>query len=183
MLVRAVTWSLAEYEAAFAGLPECIARRGHIRLGRAGRRSSLLRRLDRLTVSRHGNLLICLQPERGFVTDRKSGYHDPNLPPRHGYIAFYLWLREQARIDALIHLGAHGTLEWLPGKATALSDACAPRALLGPLPVIYPFIVNDPGEAAQAKRRISAVTIGHNTPPLVETGSSPALARDRAPAG
>jgi len=128
-----------------------------------------------LPVSQLGNLLICLQPERGHLTDRKSAYHDPNLPPRHAYIAFYLWLRERARIDALIHLGAHGTLEWLPGKATALSEACAPRALLGPVPVVYPFIVNDPGEAAQAKRRICAVTIGHNTPPLIETGSSPAL--------
>jgi len=126
-------------------------------------------------ISQYGNFLICLQPERGHLTDRKASYHDPNLPPCHSYIAFYLWLREQAGIDALIHLGAHGTLEWLPGKAVALSDACGPRALLGPLPVIYPFIVNDPGEAAQAKRRLSAVTIGHNTPPLVETSSSPAL--------
>ena len=128
-----------------------------------------------LTVSQYGNLWLCLQPERGHLTDRKAAYHDPNLPPRHAYIAFYLWLQEEAGIDALIHLGAHGTLEWLPGKATALSQTCAPRALLGPLPVVYPFIVNDPGEAAQAKRRISAVTIGHNTPPLMATEPSPAL--------
>ncbi len=109
------------------------------------------------------------------MTDRKSSYHDPNLPPRHGYIAFYLWLREAAGIDALIHLGAHGTLEWLPGKAVALSANCAPQVLAGPTPVIYPFIVNDPGEAAQAKRRIAAITIGHNTPPLTETDSSSPL--------
>ncbi len=170
-----ITWSLAEYEAAFAGLPEFLRVAVTSAWGAPKDDQAFCGGSMALPVARHGNLLICLQPERGFVTDRKSSYHDPNLPPRHGYIAFYLWLREQARIDALIHLGAHGTLEWLPGKATALSDACAPRALLGPLPVIYPFIVNDPGEAAQAKRRISAITIGHNTPPLVETVSSPAL--------
>jgi cobaltochelatase CobN len=128
-----------------------------------------------LPISQHGNLFIGLQPERGFLTNRKAGYHDPNLPPRHAYIAFYLWLRQCACIDALIHLGAHGTLEWLPGKAAALSEACAPRALLGPVPVIYPFIVNDPGEAAQAKRRLAAVTIGHNTPPLIGTSPSPSF--------
>ena len=83
-------------------------------------------------------------------------YHDGALPPRHAYVAFYLWLREIERIDALVHVGAHGTLEWLPGKAVALSATCAPRAALGALPVIYPFIVNNPGEAAQAKRRTSA---------------------------
>lgn len=75
-------------------------------------------------------------------------------------MAFYLWLRQRS-VDALVHVGAHGTLEWLPGKSVALSDACWPEALTGAMPVIYPFIVNDPGEAAQAKRRISAVTIGH----------------------
>jgi cobaltochelatase CobN len=124
----------------------------------------------RLRIRRAGNLIIAVQPDRGRRDSRKAEYHDANLPPRHSYIAFYIWLREVARIDALIHLGTHGTLEWLPGKAVALGEDCAPEAVLGPVPVIYPFIVNDPGEAAQAKRRIAAVTIGHMTPPLSEAG-------------
>jgi cobaltochelatase CobN len=168
-------WPLSEYEAAFARLPEAFREAVASAWGSPAEDPAFASGAIALPVSAYGNLLICLQPERGHLTDRKAAYHDPNLPPRHAYIAFYLWLRELARIDALIHLGAHGTLEWLPGKATALSEACAPRALLGPVPVVYPFIVNDPGEAAQAKRRISAVTIGHNTPPLIETASSPAL--------
>ncbi len=113
-----------------------------------------------------GGALIALQPERGEASTRADDYHDLSRTPRHAYVAFYLWLRGQA--DALIHMGAHGTLEWLPGKSVALSDTCWPQALLGDLPVIYPFIVNDPGEAAQAKRRLSAVTLGHLPPPLAD---------------
>jgi cobaltochelatase CobN len=113
-----------------------------------------------------GHALIAVQPERGQRVDRAAEYHDPRRSPRHGYVAFYLWLRHVAGCDALIHMGAHGTLEWLPGKSVALSAACWPDALLGPMPVIYPFIVNNPGEAAAAKRRLGAVTIGHMTPPI-----------------
>lgn len=127
-----------------------------------------------------GHLLIALQPDRGRHLDRKASYHDPNLPPCHAYIAFYLWLRHMAAIHALIHCGTHGTLEWLPGKAVALDATCAPEAVLGPVPVVYPFIVNNPGEAAQAKRRIAAVTIGHLTPPLVAAGTHGALAEIEA---
>ncbi|PRY86872.1 cobaltochelatase subunit CobN [Donghicola tyrosinivorans] len=114
-----------------------------------------------------GNGLVALQPERGDVAVRDDDYHDLSRTPRHSYVAFYLWLRAQS--DALVHIGAHGTLEWLPGKSVALSDACWPEALIRDLPVIYPFIVNDPGEAAQAKRRIAAVTIGHLPPPMAQT--------------
>jgi cobaltochelatase CobN len=117
---------------------------------------------------RLGASLVALQPDRGHAATRAGDYHDGALAPRHAYVAFYLWLREVERVDALVHVGAHGTLEWLPGKAVALSETCAPRAVLGALPVIYPFIVNNPGEAAQAKRRTSAVTLGHLTPPLVQ---------------
>ncbi len=106
----------------------------------------------------------------------KPSYHDPDLPPRHAYVAFYLWLREIERIHAMIHLGTHGTLEWLPGKSVALSPSCFPAALLQGLPVIYPFIVNNPGEAACAKRRLGAVTIGHLTPPLKSAGHGDAAA-------
>lgn len=124
----------------------------------------------RLPILRCGKVLVLLQPDRGALGDRKSGYHDVNCPPNHAYIALYAWLRESERIDAMIHLGTHGTLEWLPGKALALSNACWPEAVLGPLPMVYPFIVNNPGEAVQAKRRLAAVTIGHLTPPLSAAG-------------
>ena len=113
-----------------------------------------------------GNALIALQPERGATISRDADYHDISRVPCHSYVAFYLWLQKGFGTKAIIHIGAHGTLEWLPGKAVALSDECWPEALVGNLPVIYPFIVNDPGEAAQAKRRISAVTLGHIPPPL-----------------
>ena len=105
-----------------------------------------------------GKLVIALQPDRGARAERRETYHDADAPPRHFYVAFYLWLRHRAPIDALIHLGTHGTLEWLPGKSAMLGEDCAPEVVLGPTPLIYPFIVNDPGEAAQAKRRACAVT-------------------------
>ena len=116
-----------------------------------------------------GNALIALQPERGLKADRDADYHDISRTPCHAYVAFYLWLQKTIQADAIIHVGAHGTLEWLPGKAVALSDSCWPEVLAGHLPVIYPFIVNDPGEAAQAKRRIGAVTLGHIPPPLKQS--------------
>ena len=137
------------------------------RLGRARRTIPLVRDgALRFAALRRGTTLIALQPERGEVTTRGDDYHDLARTPRHSYVAFYLWLRAQG-IHALVHIGAHGTLEWLPGKSVALSGDCWPEALTGPTPVIYPFIVNDPGEAAQAKRRIGAVTIGHLPPPMV----------------
>jgi cobaltochelatase CobN len=123
-----------------------------------------------LPVLRCGKVLVLLQPDRGARSDRKSGYHDVHCPPCPAYVALYAWLREIEKIDALVHLGTHGTLEWLPGKALALSAECWPEAVLGALPVIYPFIVNNPGEAVQAKRRLGAVTIGHLTPPLSAAG-------------
>jgi cobaltochelatase CobN len=134
----------------------------------------------RFRAVRRGNLIIALQPARDATPDRKARYHDPDAPPCHGYLAFYRALRETARIDALIHLGTHGTTEWLPGKAVALSPACWPRLVTQGLPVVYPYVVDDPGEAAPAKRRLSAITLGHLPPPLAETGPSGevALLRD-----
>ncbi len=117
-----------------------------------------------------GHVLVALPPDRGRAAERRADYHDPSLPPRHALVAFGLWLRHVAKVDALVHMGAHGTLEWLPGKAIALTAECFPEIVTGPLPVIYPFIVSNPGEAAQAKRRIAAVTIGHLPPPLVAGG-------------
>ncbi|GLQ79504.1 cobaltochelatase subunit CobN [Mesorhizobium huakuii] len=117
-----------------------------------------------------GNITVALAPDRGRSADRRADYHDPTLPPRHALIAFGLWLRKSLGAHALIHVGAHGTLEWLPGKTVALSQSCFPEIVTGPLPVIYPFIVSNPGEAAQAKRRIAAVTLGHLPPPLTGAG-------------
>jgi cobaltochelatase CobN len=113
---------------------------------------------------------VALPPDRGRGSDRRADYHDPHLPPRHALVAFGLWLQHVAGVDAIIHMGAHGTLEWLPGKAVALTAACFPEIVTGALPVIYPFIVSNPGEAAQAKRRIAGVTIGHLPPPLTAGG-------------
>ncbi|MEM7567247.1 MAG: cobaltochelatase subunit CobN, partial [Pseudomonadota bacterium] len=115
-----------------------------------------------------GNAVLAAQPPRALDEDAASAaHHDPAIPPTHAYIAFHAWLRARDP-HAIVHFGTHGSLEWLPGKATALSGTCWPEALLGAVPLVYPFVVNDPGEAAQAKRRLSAVTIGHLTPPLAD---------------
>jgi cobaltochelatase CobN len=134
----------------------------------------------RFRIVRFGKLAIALQPARDATPDRKARYHDPDAPPGHAYLAFYLGLREALRADALIHLGTHGTTEWLPGKAVALSASCWPRLAIGALPVIYPYVVDDPGEAAPAKRRLSALTLGHLPPPLAasEAAGEAALLRD-----
>lgn len=120
-----------------------------------------------------GNVTAALAPDRGRSADRRGDYHDPTLPPCHELLAFGLYIREELGTQALIHLGAHGTLEWLPGKPVALTPNCFPQIMIGALPIIYPFIVSNPGEAAQAKRRINAVTLGHLTAPLIEAGLDP----------
>jgi len=115
---------------------------------------------------RLGETFVGIQPARGFNLDLLANYHDPDLVPPHSYLAFYFWLRHCYQIDAIIHVGKHGNLEWLPGKGNALSATCWPDVILGPLPHFYPFIVNDPGEGAQAKRRTQAVIIDHLMPPM-----------------
>lgn len=120
---------------------------------------------------RCGNIAICLQPARGYNIDPASSYHDPDLPPPHGYLAFYVWLRQAFGAHAVVHMGKHGNLEWLPGKALALSASCFSEVALGPLAHLYPFIVNDPGEGTQAKRRAQAVIVDHLTPPLTRAES------------
>ena len=124
-----------------------------------------------IPVHRLGNAAIAIQPARGYNIDPVDSYHSPDLVPPHNYFAFYFWVREVFDAHAVIHLGKHGNLEWLPGKAVALSKECLPEAALGPLPNIYPFIVNDPGEGTQAKRRSQAVIIDHLTPPLTRAES------------
>ena len=120
--------SLDDYRRLFATLPEAsrakvIEAWGDPEDDPAVRGGTFTHRL-----ARHGNIILAIQPDRGSSLDRKADYHDPDLPPRHAYVAFYLWLREMERIDAMIHLGTHGTLEWLPGKAVALSASCVPAA-------------------------------------------------------
>ncbi|MGR3491118.1 MAG: cobaltochelatase subunit CobN, partial [Shimia sp.] len=125
----------------------------------------------KLSIHRFGNAIVGLQPARGYNIDPEETYHAPDLVPPHGYLAFYIWLREHWGADAIVHMGKHGNLEWLPGKALALSEECFPEAVLGPMPHIYPFIVNDPGEGTQAKRRAQAVIVDHLTPPLTRAES------------
>ncbi|MBA9029845.1 cobaltochelatase subunit CobN [Rhizobium leguminosarum] len=124
-----------------------------------------------LPFARFGEVLVGIQPARGYNIDPKESYHSPDLVPPHGYLAFYAFLRREFGAHAVIHMGKHGNLEWLPGKALALSESCYPEAILGPLPHLYPFIVNDPGEGTQAKRRSAAVIIDHLTPPLTRAES------------
>ncbi|AGK59098.1 cobalt chelatase subunit CobN [Hyphomicrobium denitrificans 1NES1] len=167
-----ISWSLDAYKSAFRKLPQGFQDLVMSAWGAPEEDAFCVGGAFPFRAAHFENLIVGLQPERGQPQDRKAEYHDPNTPPRHSYVAFYLWLRHVAKIDALIHLGAHGTLEWLPGKAVAGSETCAPRAILGSLPLVYPFIVNDPGEAAQAKRRIAAVTLGHLPPPMTDAGIS-----------
>jgi cobaltochelatase CobN len=123
-----------------------------------------------------GNVLVAIQPPRGYGEDPVGIYHDPELPPTHHYLACYRWLDAVWGADAIVHLGKHGTLEWLPGKMLALSPACAPDAALGDIPLVYPFVVNDPGEGVQAKRRAHAVIVDHLVPPMMRADSYDELA-------
>ena len=123
------------------------------------------------------NLVILVQPPRGFGQNPVAIYHDPDLPPSHHYLATYLWLRHDFGAHAAVHLGKHGNLEWLPGKTLGLSASCGPDAALGDLPLIYPFLVNDPGEGTQAKRRAHAVLVDHLIPPMARAETYGDIAR------
>jgi len=164
------TLSLGDYARLVAALPADAMNRIEAAWGTAAADPDVHEGAFRFKARAFGNVLIVLPPDRGRADQRRADYHDPSLPPRHALLALGLWLRRRAKVDALVHIGAHGTLEWLPGKAVALTPSCYPELLVGPLPVVYPFIVSNPGEAAQAKRRIAAVTIGHLPPVLVANG-------------
>ena len=161
-----ITWPLEEYRAALATLSQTLRNDLDAAWGAPETDPDMQDGAFHFAAIRAGKLLMALQPERSHRATRDDDYHDLTRVPRHAYVAFYLWLRSQD-LHAMIHMGAHGTLEWLPGKSVALSGDCWPQALTGALPVIYPFIVNDPGEAAQAKRRLGAVTLGHLPPPML----------------
>ena len=130
-----------------------------------------------LACLRFGNVVLMIQPPRGFGENPVAIYHDPDLPPSHHYLAAYRWLAGDFRADAIVHLGKHGTLEWLPGKGLGLSAQCAPDAVLGDLPLVYPFIVNDPGEGTQAKRRGHAVIVDHLVPPMARADTYGEMAK------
>ncbi|MFN9561096.1 MAG: cobaltochelatase subunit CobN [Dolichospermum sp.] len=153
--------SAAEYQKYFATLPANIQQEIIERWG-------TVETIQNLAISgiKFGNIFVGIQPSRGYDLDPSLNYHAPDLEPTHNYLAFYHWLRESLAADAIIHLGKHGNLEWLPGKSVALSNNCYPEIALGPMPHLYPFIVNDPGEGSQAKRRAQAVIIDHLTPPM-----------------
>jgi cobaltochelatase CobN len=166
----------SDYAAFFATLPRSVQDAVNARWG-APERDPFFResRLDcgsfAIPAFRLGKVALGLQPARGYNIDPAASYHAPDLVPPHGYLAFYAWLADGFRADAVVHMGKHGNLEWLPGKAVALSAECFPEAALGPMPHLYPFIVNDPGEGTQAKRRAQAVIIDHLTPPLTRAES------------
>lgn len=158
------TLPLAEYRRFFAGLPEAVQQAICDRWGAPDRYAP--QGEFAIAGIRLGNVFVGIQPARGYDLDPALNYHAPDLEPPHTYLAFYYWLRSRFGAQAIAHLGKHGNLEWLPGKSVALAESCFPEAVFGPMPHLYPFIVNDPGEGSQAKRRAQAVILDHLTPPL-----------------
>ncbi|MGO8036102.1 cobaltochelatase subunit CobN [Rhizobium leguminosarum] len=165
------TLSLSLYNSFLESLPDKIQDEVRDRWGNPQDDPYFREGVFALPFARFGEVLVGIQPARGYNIDPKESYHSPDLVPPHGYLAFYAFLRREFGAHAIIHMGKHGNLEWLPGKALALSETCYPEAILGPLPHLYPFIVNDPGEGTQAKRRTAAVIIDHLTPPLTRAES------------
>ena len=159
---------LAEYQEYFATLPQQVQDGICNRWGLAtGEKTELLTaNLFPIPGIQFGNVFVGIQPSRGYEIDPSLNYHAPDLEPTHNYLAYYYWLRQNFGAQAIIHAGKHGNLEWLPGKSVALSSNCYPEVALGAMPNFYPFIVNDPGEGSQAKRRSQAVIIDHLTPPM-----------------
>ena len=161
-----VALSLADYRAAFAAIPDDARAAMLERWGDPQADPFVRDGAFRLAVHRFDHVALAVQPARGYNIDPKASYHDPALPPPHAYLAFHIWLDRHFDAQAVVHVGKHGNLEWLPGKAVSLSEICFPEICAGPVPQLYPFIVNDPGEGTQAKRRIGAVIVDHLTPPL-----------------
>ena len=161
---------LATYQAWYSTLPEVGRARLEQRWGPPQADPSLTSQGFPVAGLQFGQVSLLLQPERGYDRDPSLNYHCPDLPPPHAYLARYVWLRQVARVQVICHVGKHGNLEWLPGKGLGLSASCFPEWALGPMPHLYPFIVNDPGEGSQAKRRSQAVILDHLTPPLGRAG-------------
>ncbi|HWG27673.1 MAG TPA: cobaltochelatase subunit CobN [Actinospica sp.] len=168
---------LRDYEAWFAALPDELRERIREHWGEAPGQLYVDGEEIVLASLTFGNVVLMIQPPRGFGENPIAIYHDPDLPPSHHYLAAYRWLSNSFGADALLHLGKHGTLEWLPGKGLGMSASCAPDAVLGEIPLIYPFIVNDPGEGTQAKRRAHATVIDHMIPPMARADAYGELAK------
>lgn len=166
-----IALAIADYAQAFDALPQAVRNAVSERWGAAEADPFVRDGAFRLAVHRFGNIAVAVQPARGYNVDPKATYHDPALVPPHAYLAFHFWLNRHFGAHAVVHVGKHGNLEWLPGKALALSETCFPEICAGPVPQLYPFIVNDPGEGTQAKRRIGAAIVDHLTPPLTRAES------------
>ncbi|ACO47838.1 cobaltochelatase subunit CobN [Deinococcus deserti] len=171
----------ATYEQWFAELPDTMQRRMRQQWGAPPGEAYVHDGSLALAGLHFGNVFVALQPPRGYGMDPDAIYHTPDLPPTHHYFALYRWLREPAAsggfgADAMVHVGKHGTLEWLPGKGVGLSEKCFPDAVLGDLPLFYPFVINDPGEGTQAKRRAHATILDHLPPPLTRADTYGPLA-------
>ncbi len=169
------TLSLEDYQTFFAALPSAVQTGITQRWRSPAEEWQRFQPIDSATQStpvlpipgiQFGNIFVGIQPSRGYDLDPSLNYHAPDLAPTHSYLGFYHWLRHHFQANACVHVGKHGNLEWLPGKGIALTQNCYPEAAFGPLPHFYPFIVNDPGEGAQAKRRSQAVILDHLTPPM-----------------
>ncbi|GBO56283.1 CobN component of cobalt chelatase involved in B12 biosynthesis [Pseudanabaena sp. lw0831] len=153
--------SLADYQNYFQNLPEPVQNGISSRWNQPKQEQEFA-----IAGMQFGNIFVGIQPSRGYDLDPTLNYHAPDLEPTHDYMAFYHWVRDKFNAHAIAHIGKHGNLEWLPGKSVALSENCYPEAAFGAMPHFYPFIVNDPGEGSQAKRRSQAVIIDHLTPPM-----------------
>jgi cobaltochelatase CobN len=165
---KTVKWSVSNYKKALENIPKKLKNDLLKKWGQPEKDKNCINSFFVFKGFFIKNIFLGIQPERSNIVSKKNDYHDLDLIPSHNYVAFYLWLQSKMLCEGLIHVGAHGTLEWLPGKSVALSENCWPEILIGSMPIIYPFIMNDPGEAIQAKRRINAVTISHIPPTLVK---------------
>ncbi|MFE3289281.1 cobaltochelatase subunit CobN [Rhodococcus sp. NPDC059234] len=173
--------SAARYRQWFAGLPDDLREGVEQHWGAAPGELYVDRSSDSdgeivIAAMQVGNVVLMVQPPRGFGENPVAIYHDPDLPPSHHYLAAYRWLAARQDeggfgADAIVHLGKHGNLEWLPGKTLGMSASCGTDAALGELPLIYPFLVNDPGEGTQAKRRAHATLVDHLIPPMARAES------------
>ncbi|MFI5893620.1 cobaltochelatase subunit CobN [Actinoplanes sp. NPDC051513] len=166
-----------EYTAWFATLPEDLRERVERHWGPPPGELYVDNGDIVLAALRDENIVVMVQPPRGFGANPVAIYHDPDLPPSHHYLAAYRWVAGSFRADAVVHVGKHGNLEWLPGKNVGMSASDGVDAALGDLPLIYPFLVNDPGEGTQAKRRAHATLVDHLIPPMARAESYGDIAR------
>ncbi|MCD2185917.1 cobaltochelatase subunit CobN [Actinomycetospora soli] len=177
MAANPVRIDAAEYTAWFETLPEDFRAGVTEHWGEAPGSMFLDQGAIVLAALERDHVVVMMQPPRGFGENPIAIYHDPDLPPSHHYLAAYRWLQSGFGAHAVVHVGKHGNLEWLPGKTVASSASCAPDPILGDLPLVYPFLVNDPGEGTQAKRRAHATLVDHLVPPMARAESYGDLAR------